>query len=178
MITLTTANDQSDYWTDVYEASFPPAERMLPAKLFALSADRQSRACAAVLKEGTERIGIVYYVTNTAQDKAFILYLAIDPAKRGGGLGSQAIATLTTQFPQGIILESELIDEHADNALDRQRRYDFYLRNELEDSGFTSDTLGGVFHLLRSARQVTLDDYFAFLGVMGLRARVTTQDEG
>ena len=78
----------------------------------------------------------------------------------------------------GIILESEVLDVHANNRTDRQRRYDFYLRNGLMDSGYLSDTLGGVFHLLRSSQQVSLEDYFDSLAALGLRSRVSVKEEG
>ncbi|WP_057778463.1 GNAT family N-acetyltransferase [Paucilactobacillus vaccinostercus] len=178
MITLTPVGNQRAYWTQIYEDSFPAAEQMRTDKLYMLSDDPSSRAHAALIQQNQTNIGIVYYVVSVDDSKAFILYLAVDPDRRGDGLGSQAISYLTQRFMNGIILESEVLDVHANNRTDRQRRYDFYLRNGLMDSGYLSDTLGGVFHLLRSSQQVSLEDYFDFLAALGLRSRVSVKEEG
>lgn len=177
MINLRKINKQHrSYWQRVYELSFPVAERMSADKLFKMSDDNSSAGEAAIIENGTLPIGIIYYVANQERTKTLILYLAIDPDQRGGGLGSQTIEFLKSQFSAGIILESEILDQNANNASARKRRYDFYLRNGLVDSGFISDTLGGIFHLLRSADSVTVDDYLHFLSQIGLSAKVTMKD--
>lgn len=176
MISLKSAKDNELEWQEIYSASFPEKEQMPIKQLFKMSNDETSNAHAAFLNQNDNNVGIVYYVTSADETKAFILYLAINSKFRGGGYGSQVVQFLINRFSNGIILECEMIDDQADNSVERKRRYDFYLRNGMQNSGILSDTLGGTFYLLRSSIKIDAADYLNCLKTLELTATLINVD--
>lgn len=60
----------------------------------------------------------------------FVLYLAVDPSRRGSGTGSRALAEIESRFSRGrTFLNIEPVDEECSNPEQRARRKAFYERN-------------------------------------------------
>jgi len=160
-------NDQGavEYWESIYVEAFPEAERVPLEKLLTMS-QNNSDVLMQIIQDDELPIGIILMAT-MATDKAFVLYFAMDAAQRGQGYGSKVLPALQAEYPDGIILETEVLDAEADNAEQRERRLAFYKRNGMMDSDFMSSTLGGVFHLMRSTETITVDDYLKALTLLG-----------
>lgn len=60
----------------------------------------------------------------------FVLYLAVEPSRRGAGIGSRALAEIQSKFSKGrTFLNIEPVDEECANPEQRVRRREFYERN-------------------------------------------------
>lgn len=153
------------YWEKIYMEAFPVEERAPLDILVALTQDVPG-AQMPIVYDDDQAVGIIF-LNNMANDKALILYLAMDASLRGQGYGSKVLAALQATYPQGIILETEMLDVNAENATQRERRYEFYNRNGMQDSNLMSYTLGGVFHLMRSTTYITMDDYLKGIDELG-----------
>lgn len=154
-----------DYWNKIYVEAFPAYERAPLEDLLSLS-NSTEEVLMQIICDDDKQVGIIL-LTNMAPDKAFILYLAMDAEQRGQGYGSLVLPALQEVFPAGLILETEELDESAENAVQRERRYGFYQRNGMMDSSFMSYSLGGIFHLMRSTNIITTDDYLKALDCLG-----------
>lgn len=131
----------------LYRSAFPPAERvgwyaMVCMALFpgfhfrALTAD--GRFC-----------GFCYYVTD--KDLLCLYYLAIDPAFRGKGVGSEVLRRLKEQG-KPVALLTEAADVPSDNARQRTRRIAFYRRAGFHDLGVHLVDASGTYALMSERR--------------------------
>ncbi|MFT8756444.1 MULTISPECIES: GNAT family N-acetyltransferase [Leuconostoc] len=166
-MTLTNFNitDETN-WQNIYLNAFPAHER-LPFKSLKQKVNDNNQIKMLTFKSDDRVAGILFLVT-LADDKAFILYFAVDATIRGKGIGSQMLSFLKQQYTGGIILESEIIGTDADNEQQRLQRYHFYQRNGVLDSGFVAQNMGGTFHLLRTSEQITVADYLKAIDILGL----------
>lgn len=107
-----------------YEAAFPLAERRHFADLLPLLACPDMHLCA--LLDGKQLIGFIIYWHWTDVDALYIEHFVIDPARRGIGLGKQALALVMETQAAHYLLEAEL-----PTSILNQRRIQFY-----EQQGF------------------------------------------
>lgn len=115
----------SDRARELYEASFPEAERIPFDDLVAMSDDRHRFVW---MEDGGEFLGLMYTVESDSL--VFLLYLAISPGWRNCGLGSDALWMLKcSSAGRRIFLNVEPTDEPAENMGQRLRRMNFYDRN-------------------------------------------------
>ncbi|MBM7617031.1 GNAT superfamily N-acetyltransferase [Weissella uvarum] len=163
MITFEPIMDEQ-YWEKIYLEAFPERERTPYAELKAL-ADEKSQIKMRTIMQDAKPIGLLVWVEITTH-KAFILYFAVDQSLRGGGFGSKILTALKAKFDEGIILEAEYRTPEAENAEQRERRYAFYEKNQVTDSGFASRAFGGIYHLMRSDVRVTVEDYLQAVQVL------------
>lgn len=163
MITFEPITDEQ-YWEKIYLEAFPERERSPFADLKALAAEREQLRLNTIVAD-EQAIGVMVWV-ELGQDKAFILYFAIDQSLRGGGYGAKVIDALKNRFPNGFILEAEFQEPDADNLEQRERRYAFYEKNGVVDSQFASRAFGGIYHLMRTTTSITVEDYLAAVQVL------------
>ena len=156
MITFEPITDEA-YWQKIYLEAFPERERSPYEMLVELSETKPVVALHTIAEDG-KAIGLVVWV-ELGDDKAFILYFAIDQSLRGGGYGGKVLTALKERFTNGIILEAEFQEPDADNLEQRERRHRFYEKNGVVDSTFASKAFGGIYHLMRSNVNITVEDY-------------------
>ena len=58
------------------------------------------------------------------------------------------LALLKTRYPKGVLLESEEIGKNAANEAQREKRYQFYERNGVLDTGYLIMDRGLTFHIM------------------------------
>ena len=145
---------------DLYEEAFPVVEKK-PQQMLRKLVDSGRMEILAVT-EGEEFIGLVM---NLMYERAAILdYFAITPSKRGGGYGGQVIRRLLNQFEgKKYIFEIEMQDPAAENALERSRRKQFYLRNGLRETGVLANVYDTDFELLTPDGELTYEEYVRVL---------------
>lgn len=158
------------YWWSVYDAAFPPHET-LPFDHMKKMTRRAEQVHMAVIKDDEQSVGIMLYVT-LPDDQVFVLFLAIDDALRGQGMGSRTLAMLQDMFPGGVMLECEELGKNSSNELQRERRYAFYERNGLMDSEYITDNPAGTFHLMRSNPAMTTVRLKEAMSLLGLETKV------
>lgn len=149
------------YWQQLYEEAFPAIERFEFETLQQLARQHEGLNLGIIL-DGARPVGLVVYQLNTQNvHQAFILFFAVDSNLRGEGLGAQALSCFKSMFPDGFVLECEYLDETADNYEQRQKRYRFYQKNGILESGYTATIPAGVFYVLRSSEHITIADYLS-----------------
>ena len=158
------------YWWSVYDAAFPPHEK-LPFDHMKKMARRTQAVHMAVIVNEEQSVGITLYVT-LANEEAFVLFLAIDPALQGQGMGSLVLDMFKSSYPGGVMLECEQLGLKSDNELQRERRYAFYQRNGLMDSEYITDNPAGTFHLMRSNPNMTTVSLKDAMLLLGLETKV------
>lgn len=165
ILTNFNTNDETN-WQKIYLNAFPAYER-LPFETLQQKVSDNDQIKMLTFKSNDHVAGILFLVT-LADDKAFILYFAVDATIRGKGIGSQMLSCLKQRYTGGIVLESEIVGTNADNEQQRLQRYQFYQRNGVLDSGFVAQNMGGTFHLLRTSDQITVADYLKAIDILGL----------
>lgn len=154
----------------LYEAAFPPEEKK-PLSMMETLAEQRKMELLAIVEEG-EFVGLAM---NMLSEKAALLdYFAIAADKRSGGYGSRAVRMLQERFDgRKYIFEIEKQDSEADNASDRRRRKEFYLRNGLKETGIFANVYHTDFELLTPDGSLTFQEYVEMLayilGEEGLR---------
>ena len=144
------------YFKSVYYDAFPKSEQK-PMR-FLLRSGKKEKIDLFLLRQGDENMGLT--VTVPYRDLVLIYYLAVDPQKRGQGVGSQVMALWQAQYPgKRIFLEIERPEEGAENQAQRLRRKRFYLRNGLRETGLTVSVFGVPMEVLSLNGPVTFREY-------------------
>ena len=85
----------------------------------------------------------------THKELAYLFFLAINGESRSKGLGGEAIALLKTLYPNKTqVVDMEMLDDHAENSKQRERRRAFYLRNGYSATGQYLSYLGVDYEVL------------------------------
>lgn len=137
----------------LYKEAFPWSER----KPFFMLATDKIHMYAVDSDNGLA--GMV--VASVREDVVFVDYLAVDPAKRGSGIGS-VILTLIKEKYKGyrIFLEIEDPDMPCDNREQRVKRQKFYSKNGFEFKGLKVRIKGlDALILCCSGGEVTFEEY-------------------
>ena len=91
-------------------------------------------------------------------------YLAVDPNRRGAGLGGRTLAALRELYnDRTILLDIERLDPAAPNARQRERRKAFYLANGFVDSGLRFAFWNSEMELLLRGAPIRFDDYLELM---------------
>ena len=150
----------------LYLAAFPMEERFPFPMLWLVSLKK------AVRLTGYYEAGQFLGFTHTV-DTGRYLYLsffAVDPSLRSRGLGGQILERLRAQYPgRDMVVEVEPPEEAAENAGQRQRRMDFYLRNGFHDLN-RHITGGGVrYTILSTGTDLDRNEYFRIFKLLNIR---------
>lgn len=144
------------YFRRVYYDSFPKSEQK-PMR-FLLRSGKKKKLDLFLLREDGENLGLT--VTVPYRDLVLVYYLAVDPDKRGRGIGSQVMALWQAQYPgKRIFLEIERPEDGAENQAQRLRRKAFYLRNGLKETGLTVSVFGVPMEVLSLNGPLTFREY-------------------
>ena len=159
------ADDGAQYkWQlyDLYDKAFPEQEKKPLQIMENLVADNRMEMLAMVDED--EFVGLAINLIDTEQNRALLDYYAIVPEKRSGGYGSKGLEVLLDRFKnQKYIFEIETQDEKAENAEERKRRKDFYLRNGLKETGLFVNAYNTDFEILTPDGELTFWEYVDFL---------------
>lgn len=144
----------------LYMDAFPAEERKPFEKMEELEAEGRMELLA--LTEQEELLGLVFYLITP--ETAILDYFAILPEKRGMGYGGKAVAAVLERFSdRKLIFEIEQQDPAAENALERKRRKEFYLRNGLKETGIFVHVYHTDFELLTPDGELTYETYVTML---------------
>lgn len=130
----------------LFFSAFPPEER--PPYCFIKWSLKLGKGELLIAKDSGQFVGFIHLIVY--QDLVYLFFFAIDDAVRGQGYGSK-ILELVKKRHQGkrIFLAREPLDENADNAQQRLKRWEFYTKNGFVDlpmriieKGYTFETMG------------------------------------
>ena len=138
----------------LYMSAFPKEER-LPWWILRLNACRKGIDLTAFVDED---VFCGFTASVTVEDMHFLLFFAIDEAKRGMGYGSAILQMLRKQY-KTVVLNVELLDPAAENYDQRKRRFAFYQRNGLVDTCYHVWEVGGKFRVLGTEAVLDVPQY-------------------
>lgn len=143
----------------LYKEAFPLLERKPFSLLLRLKKQGKAELLAAKNDAG-EFCGLMI----AAVDGDFVLldYFAVQPEKRGGGIGSQLLDRLRERYAgKKIFLEIERVESRQGDLTQKQRRKSFYKRCGMTETGVFSQLVGIEMEVLSSGCAITAEDYFA-----------------
>ncbi|MFD1432787.1 GNAT family N-acetyltransferase [Lacticaseibacillus yichunensis] len=140
----------------LYFSAFPAAERA-PLRSLLRAAQRPGKEFFAYYHDH-QFVGFSYLVTSG--DLAYLMFLAVDDKLRGKGYGSQILEAVAAGRPTArLLLNTEVLDADAPNALTRQRRREFYENNGFVSSGWQVTEFGVDYELMCRPGRVSPDEY-------------------
>ncbi len=96
----------------------------------------------------------------TNDEGAYVHYLAIEPSKRGQGLGGQALELLAQRYePKSIALDIEAVRPGTEGAKERSKHRKLYLRNGYKESGYCYKDGGILYEILVRGQKLDQDAY-------------------
>lgn len=159
-------NNELDYIRKLYEASFPKAEKKPFSMILKKTAEGLMEAL--VLIESDTPVGLM--ITLLHKDMVLLDYFAIDTQRRGRGLGSVALDLFRQRYSEKrCLLEIEMIDDNAENAVQRRQRKNFYLKNGLHETDVWVTLFGVDMEILifDSRFAVSYGEYHSIYQAMG-----------
>lgn len=141
----------------LYREAFPAQER----KPFQLILDKRAEGDVEIQSiEGESGQFYGLAITILYQDMVLLDYFAIQPEQRGNGIGSQAFALLRGKYAgKRFFLEIERTGVEAENALFRQKRKAFYLRNGMQESFLFVRLFGVEMEVLVDGCSICFEEY-------------------
>jgi GNAT superfamily N-acetyltransferase len=143
----------------LYRQSFPSAERK---PFWVIARMYQQKKCDVwYWREKGQFAGFVTTVNGGQQ--ILLDYFAAAKDFRGKGLGTRALAQLQQIYgDKGLFVEIEGLDPAAPNALQREKRKQFYLRCGMTELFVRAEVFGVEMELLGSCCTMTFEQYRAF----------------
>lgn len=133
---------QSRFWNRVgllAKEAFPPEEYLAPEELVRMAQSDSFDFWA--LTDQDQFVG--FMVVMTYQTLSYLFFLAIEPALRSRGYGSCALEALRQRYPAHTqVVDFEMLDPHAANSRQREKRRAFYARNGYRETGLFLRYLG------------------------------------
>ena len=152
--------DYRDQVYELYDNAFPEQEKKPLHVMEQLVNDGKMEMLAMVDED--EFVGLA--INMISENRALLDYYAIVPEKRSSGYGGKGLEVLLRHFGnQKYIFEIETQDEQADNAEERKRRKNFYLRNGLKETGLFANVYDIDFELLTPDGELSFQEYVDFL---------------
>lgn len=148
------------FMQSLYKESFPRSER----KPFSLLLEKQKEGIAELLILGEQPekapLGLMITLADPQSDIVLLDYFAISPHSRGKGTGTQALALFRERYAgKRLLLEIERLDSSAPNAEERQRRKQFYLRNDFTETRIFVRVFGVEMELLTNRTPLSFSEY-------------------
>ena len=160
--------------THLLKSAFPKKEQTF-VLLLLLGALRKSTHFTAFY-DGDKFAGLLYTITN--ENYYFILYLAVNPEMRSGGIGGEILDYAYAQAgDKTIVLNVEPLDSTADNHEQRGRRIAFYARHGICETGY-GFSMDGVPYSVLASEPSAFDPkaYSDMLGEISLGTKSTSQE--
>ena len=144
----------------LYRKSFPCSEKK-PFSMIIRKRNEGKAEILAAVNESGEFLGMMI----TAFDDEYVLldYFAVEPNKRGGGIGSELLEKLRERYAgKKIFLEIERVGSKQGDLEQKQRRKRFYKRCGLTETGLYTDLAGVEMEILSFGCEMSFVHYYEF----------------
>lgn len=158
--------NELDYIRNLYDVSFPKDEK----KPFSLILEKTAEGLMEILILIKDNSPVGLMITLQNNDLVLLDYFAIDTMRRGEGLGSVALDLFRQRYSgKRCLLEIEIIDDNAENALQRRQRKNFYLKNGLYETNIWVTLFGVDMEILifDNRYSVSYEEYYNIYQAMG-----------
>lgn len=163
---LTINHADIEHVKKVFLDSFPENERPMDIDTI-LAQDEIPFDLIGIYPDEAPDDFVGFFLTVKNDECAYLVYFAISPEKRSGGIGSKAIQALKEQYKDTPLLFSyESIYQESNNAKQREKRRNFYLKNGFYETGWFANLAGTEFILASSVEEFHKDSFLAFLTTM------------
>lgn len=139
--TIPVTKEMPDYdkIEELAKEAFPPAEYLAPAEMVEM-AKRQDFDFWA-LYDKAKFVG--FTAIERYKNMAYLFFLAISAENRGRGYGTSALETLQKLYLDAqMVVDMEMLDDHAENRVQRIKRREFYMRNGYKPTGYFLSCFG------------------------------------
>ncbi len=149
---------------ELYINAFPQCER----KPFKIMLEGQERGAVDIWyiadtennEETEEFAGLA--ITMKTKDLVLLDYFAIDSLKRACGYGSKALALLQEKYSsKRFFLEIENVYGQADNQELREKRKQFYIKNNMKELGMSANIYGTPMEILVHGCTLSYEEYLS-----------------
>lgn len=129
----------------LYKEAFLKKERMPFCLLKFLQRKGNAEFCA--IHEENKFIGLIYNIFY--EDIVCVYFFAIDKELRGQNYGSLVLKKLKDKYKENrIILYIQELDKNSSNYIQRQKRKEFYIKNEFYESNYSIREFGHNYEVL------------------------------
>lgn len=143
----------------LYQLAFPKSEKK-PFSMI-LSMQKKGKTDVWYCEKSGMFAGLV--ITINGPDVILLDYLAVAPGRRGQGIGSEILQTVRQIYKEkGVFLEIEIVDEAAENYIERKNRKKFYLSNGMNEMKVYVELFGVDMELLGYDCSLTFEEYRDF----------------
>ena len=105
-----------------------------------------------------------FFLMVNGESFAYLMFFATCPEMRSTGIGRKAINALRSNYGDTpIIFSYESVFEESDNAVQRERRRAFYLRNGFYETGWFTKLNGVEFIIASSQEEFDKDTFIGFM---------------
>lgn len=139
---------------EIFDVSFPDEEKF-PIWFLNTMALRKGFDFTAYYDEET-LAGISYTIESETQ--IFLFYLAVNPAARSKGYGSQILEILKSKNKE-VVLNIEPLDENSANFTQRKRRVEFYNKNGFTLSDYKINDGSNIFSVMTTEKELNPETY-------------------
>ena len=146
----------SEKFRKLYEDAFPLCERKPVALIFGLN-DKHDGELLGIYREAAF-CGFVFCVT----DEKYVLldYIAVAEEERGRSTGGKILHQLKERYRgKSVFVEIEVEDDSKENAEQRRRRKNFYLRNGFKETGIVVNVYDVEMELLTAGEKISYKEY-------------------
>lgn len=159
ILNIENITETGKYWQEVNalaSEAFPPEEYLAPIELVRMAAGGYLNFSALLDKDTF----VGFMVTMQYEKMVYLFFLAITPSCRSKGYGSRAIETLKAQYPgKTQVVDFEAPDDSADNATQREKRRQFYLKNGYRETGLFVTYYGVTYEVFCTDEQFDADTF-------------------
>lgn len=143
----------------LYEEAFPANERAMSMDAIVANLDKLPVKLLGVYPDETPDDFAGFFLTSEGDNCVYLIFLAIRPEKRSGGIGSKALNAIREYYAGKLLIFSyESIYEESDNAEQRERRRNLYLKLGFHETGWFAKLNGTEFILASSDPEVSKDE--------------------
>lgn len=150
------------HWMKIYKlyrSAFPRYERK-PFSII-LSMHKKGKTDVWYFEKDCKFAGLA--ITINGENLILIDYFAVAQELRGRGTGSAILRQLQEQYsPKGLLVEIESVYNNSDNSEERNRRKQFYLRNQMVPMHVMVNLFGVDMELLGYNCRIDYDGYHSF----------------
>ncbi len=155
----------------LFEDSFPPNERTMDMDTIITFIGKSPITLLGVYPDETPDELAGFFVTVEGDPNVYLVYLAILPEKRSGGIGGKAMNSMRDYYAGKTLWFSyESPFEECDNLEQRERRRNLYLRLGFLETGWYARLNGTEFILACSEENFDIASFEQFFGTIAAGA--------
>ena len=148
----------------LFVEAFPERERVMEMDDILAMSDQLPIELLGIYPDETPDIFAGFFLMLKKEASLYLVFFATCPERRSTGIGSKAINALREYYASKPILFSyESIYEESDNAEQRERRRNFYLKNGFYETGWFAKMNDTEFILASSSEKTGKADFEQFL---------------